>query len=332
MSTPTGRILVAEDSLVVRAVVCDQLEEEGYEVVQAVDGESALALCAKVRPDAILLDIEMPGLDGHQVLARLKADGELSDIPVVFLTGRTGTDDMVAGLRAGAHDYLKKPFEPAELIARIGGAVRIKRLQDELRIRNDELDRLSRIDGLTGVYNRRHIDEQMAKEINVARRHMQPLAILMLDIDHFKQVNDLEGHPTGDRVLQEFADRLHAVMRVGDVIGRWGGEEFIIIAPQTDIDGALSLGERVRAAVAERPIEVGDRGISITVSIGCAVGLDAPAELVERADTALYRSKTEGRNRVTAAPAPANEVARQVAVDAGSVHDPGPIARVHRRG
>ena len=300
MSATAGKILVAEDSLVVRTVVCDQLQDEGYETVEAADGSAALIICAAERPDAILLDIEMPGLDGHQVLATLKADPELRDIPVVFLTGRTSTDDMVAGLRAGAHDYLKKPFEPAELIARVGGAVRVKRLQDELRIRNDQLDKLSRIDGLTGLYNRRHIDEQLQKGLNIARRHDQPLAVLMLDIDHFKLINDVEGHPAGDRVLQEFARRLEAATRVGDVVGRWGGEEFIVIAPQTDMDGALRLGERIRAAVADEGMETGDHRVSVTVSIGCVVGLDA-AELIDHADAALYRSKSEGRNRVTAA-------------------------------
>jgi two-component system, cell cycle response regulator len=299
-STTAGKILVAEDSLVIRTVVCDQLEDEGYEIVQAVDGETALRMCAEERPDAILLDIEMPGLDGHQVLARLKADIDLCNIPVVFLTGRTSTDEMVAGLRAGAHDYLKKPFEPAELIARVAGAVRIKRLQDELQIRNDQLDRLSRIDGLTGLFNRRHIDEQLQKELSTAVRFEQPLALLLLDIDHFKLVNDVEGHPAGDRVLQEFAARLLSAARVGDVVGRWGGEEFIVIAPQTDLDGAMRLGERIRASVADEPMDVGDRSISVTVSIGCVVGFDA-ADLVDRADVALYRSKRDGRNRVTAA-------------------------------
>ena len=294
-----GRILVADDSLVVRTVVCDQLEDEGYEVAQAVDGESALAQCAGFRPDAILLDIEMPGLDGHQVLARLKADHDFSDIPVVFLTGRTSTDDMVAGLRAGAHDYLKKPFEPAELLARVGGAVRIKRLQDELRVRNAQLDALSRIDGLTGIFNRRHLDEQLQKECNTGRRHTQPLAILMLDIDHFKLVNDSEGHPAGDRVLQEFALRLTASVRSGGVVGRWGGEEFLVIAPQTNLAEAGMLGERIRAAIADRAVNLGDHDIAVTVSIGCAVGHGAPTELVEQADAALYRSKAEGRNRVT---------------------------------
>lgn len=294
-----GKILVAEDSLVVRTVVCDQLEEEGYEIVEAVDGASALLMCAAERPDAILLDIEMPGLDGNQVLARLKADVDLCNIPVVFLTGRTSTDDMVAGLRAGAHDYLKKPFDPAELIARVAGAVRIKRLQDELQVRNDQLDKLSRIDPLTGLFNRRHIDEQLRKELSTAMRHQQEVGVLMLDIDHFKRVNDVEGHPAGDRVLQEFAARVLATVRVDDIVGRWGGEEFIVIAPQADMDGVLTLGERIRARVADEPIDLGDRTIAITVSIGCVIGRDSDG-LVDRADSALYRSKDEGRNRVTA--------------------------------
>ena len=298
-----GRILVVEDSLVVRAVVADQLEAEGYEVIEAVDGPAALIMASSARPDAVLLDIEMPGMDGHQVLVLLKADPAVADIPVVFLTGRSGTDDMVAGLRAGAHDYLKKPFEPAELLARIGGAVRIKRLQDELRVRNEELDRLSRIDGLTALYNRRHVNEQLDREIKIAQRHRDPIAVLLADVDHFKLVNDHEGHPAGDRVLQEFAERMRSVTRVDDVVGRWGGEEFIIIAPRTDLDGALALGERVRSALAERPVDLGGRSIAVTVSIGIAVGPASAGELVAAADAALYRSKAEGRNRVTPAAA-----------------------------
>ena len=302
VTTSEGLILVAEDSLVVRAVLRDQLEEEGYEVVEAVDGPDALVQCANARPDAILLDIEMPGLDGHEVLVRLKGDADLRDIPVVFLTGRTSTHDMVAGLRAGAHDYLKKPFETAELIARIGGAVRIKRLQDQLRERNEQLDQLSRIDALTGCYNRRHIDEQLLHHGSFSIRYAQELSVLMFDIDHFKNVNDTQGHPAGDLVLKEFARRLSSVVRASDVVGRWGGEEFVIIAPHTDLNGATLLADRARVAVAAKPIDLGNAQLSITVSVGCASGIGQTSELMHSADTALYRSKTEGRNRVTAAP------------------------------
>ncbi len=300
----TGRILVAEDSLVVRAVVREQLEEHGFDVVEANDGESALVRAAADHPDAILLDIEMPVLDGYQVLARLKTDPLLADIPVVFLTGRTGTADMVEGLRAGAHDYLRKPFEPAELLARISGAVRIKRLQDELRARNAELDLLSRIDGLTGLYNRRHVDEQLSRQEGAALRHKEPWAILMLDVDHFKRVNDTYGHPGGDRVLVEVARRVRSVARIDDIVGRWGGEEFIVLAPHTDLPGAHALGERIRTIIADTQCDVGDQTTPVTISIGCAAGHTTARNLVALADDALYRAKADGRNRVSAAPTP----------------------------
>jgi diguanylate cyclase (GGDEF)-like protein len=302
---PSATILLAEDSLVIRAVVRSQLEDEGYQVVEAADGEGALAQCAAIRPDAVLLDIEMPGLDGHEVLARLKADPALADIPVVFLTGRTGTVDMVEGLRAGAHDYLRKPFEQSELLARVGGAVRVKRLQDQLRERNAELQALSRTDPLTGTYNRRHMDAELARLTSSARRHGQTHAVIMFDIDYFKQVNDAEGHPGGDVVLQEFARRVKATVRTEDVVGRWGGEEFLVILPLTDLEGAIRLAERVRAVVADLPIAVGDHDRIITVSAGCAAasGRDV-RNLVHRADAALYAAKAAGRNRVVGATDP----------------------------
>jgi diguanylate cyclase (GGDEF)-like protein len=166
-------------------------------------------------------------------------------------------------------------------------------------VRNEQLDQLSRSDGLTGLHNRRHLDQELVKEGNKARRHQQPLAVLMLDIDHFKHVNDQEGHPAGDRVLQEFATRLEATVRSGTIVGRWGGEEFLVIAPQTNAEDAATLGERIRKAIANHPVDLGDHSIPITVSVGGAVGVRPPVELVAQADAALYRSKDEGRNRVT---------------------------------
>jgi diguanylate cyclase (GGDEF)-like protein len=305
--TGPATILVAEDSLVIRAVVRGQLEDEGYLVVEASDGETALAQCAAVYPDAVLLDIEMPGLNGHEVLARLKADPALADIPVVFLTGRTGTVDMVQGLRAGAHDYLRKPFEQAELIARVGGAVRLRRLQDELRERNDVLDRLSRTDALTGTFNRRHLDAELVAVANAARRHDREFSLIMFDIDHFKRVNDAVGHPGGDVVLQDFCRRLKATVRAEDIVGRWGGEEFLVVLPRTDLSGAVRLAERVRIAASAEPVRLGDDDLSITVSAGCASARGSTTEdLVSRADAALYLAKASGRDRVVAAdPAPA---------------------------
>jgi two-component system cell cycle response regulator len=293
-------ILIADDSPVVRAVVRDGLEAEGHLVHEADDGVAAIAMCRDLRPDAVLLDIEMPGLDGREVLEQLKNDAELREIPVVFLTGRTGTDDLVAGLRAGAHDYLRKPFEPAELLARIGSAVRNKRLQDELRQRNEQLDRMARVDALTQLYNRRHLQEELHRLGAASRRDQWPLGVVLFDVDHFKQVNDTHGHHSGDLVLQHCARRLLAAARAGDVLGRWGGEEFLLVLPNTDLDEAALAAERMRASVAEAPITVEHTELVVTLSGGCASdALGNVDALVSRADEALYRSKSEGRNRIS---------------------------------
>jgi two-component system cell cycle response regulator len=298
-------ILVAEDSLVIRSVLRRYLEVEGYRVIDAADGQAAIDRCHEDPPDTVLLDIEMPGMNGHEVLAYLKADEELRDIPVVFLTGKTGTDDIVAGLRSGAHDYLKKPFETAELIARVGAAVRTKLLQDELRDQSAEFARMSRIDALTGLYNRRHLEERLREADSAGLRHGRDLSVVMVDIDHFKQVNDTQGHQGGDDVLREFTQRLQAQVRGEDVAGRWGGEEFLVILPETDIDGATTLAERIRASVASAPFTHGPHRFVVTISAGCAAGAAGDTdELVRRADVALYRAKAEGRNRVLAAPPP----------------------------
>jgi two-component system, cell cycle response regulator len=211
-------VLVAEDSLVIRAVLVEQLQSRGYRVIEAGDGEQALAACRREQPDVVLLDVEMPHLDGHGVLAQIKADPRLADIPVVFVTSRVTTEDVVDGLRLGAHDYLRKPFEPSELLARVHAAVRNKALQDELRLRNAELELASRTDALTGLRNRRHLEEQLQRLAATG----DPLSVLLCDIDRFKQVNDTRGHAAGDQVLRVVATRLGEVARPGDVPGRWG--------------------------------------------------------------------------------------------------------------
>jgi two-component system cell cycle response regulator len=295
-------VLIADDSLVVRAVVRGSLEDEGYRVIEAVDGIAALEYCRKDPPDVLLLDVEMPEFDGYQVLSALKGDADLKDIPVVFLTSRSRTADVVAGLRGGAHDYLKKPFEKIELIARVGSAVHVKKLQDQLRQRNAELDRMSRTDSLTGLYNRRHLDEELLRQQSHASRHDDPLCVLLLDIDHFKRVNDSYGHSAGDLVLRGFADRLRAELRAGDIGGRWGGEEFLIIMPRTDADGGFEVAERLRCATAAKPIAAGEVDIDVSVSGGCASSIGNSVDaLLHLADSCLYRAKTSGRNKIVTA-------------------------------
>jgi two-component system cell cycle response regulator len=294
-------VLITDDSLVVRAVVRAHLETAGHQVLEAEDGEQALEMCRTHAPDVILLDIEMPGLDGYQVLAALKADDRLKDVPVVFLTDRTSMQDVLAGLRGGAHDYLKKPFEPAELVARVAAALHVKRLQDQLREHNAALERLSRTDALTGLFNRRHLEEELAHAFTGALRHHDPLAVLLLDIDHFKSVNDTYGHPAGDAVLCVFAQRLCDQLRAGDIAGRWGGEEFLVILPRTDLAGAMRVAERVRRATEAAPVTTNGSSIGLTVSGGCALGPGTSVDALMRAvDAQLYAAKAAGRNRVSA--------------------------------
>jgi diguanylate cyclase (GGDEF)-like protein len=303
----SGTVLIADDSLVVRAVVRTGLEDEGYRVIEAVDGLTALEECRQEPPDVILLDIEMPGLDGYQVLSELKRDPGLENIPVVFLTSRSGTEDVVAGLRGGAHDYLKKPFEPVELLARVGSAIHVKKLQDQLQQRNAELDRTSRTDQLTGLFNRRHLDEELKRRNKDSLRHDDPVCLLLLDIDHFKHVNDTYGHPVGDLVLREFAQRMSLGVRAGDVAGRWGGEEFLVILARTDLAGAQEVAERIRSATAATPMTAAGQDIGVTVSGGCAMGPgDSAGDVVRLADQCLYKAKHSGRNRIVADTLPAN--------------------------
>lgn len=297
-------ILVGDNSQVVREVLRWHLESHGYEVLEAGDGAESVALAEQMKPAAILLSVELPVLDGYEALTRLKADPELRDTPVVFITAHAETEDVVEGLRLGAHDYLRKPFEPAEVIARVSAAVRVKELQDVLRARNAELDHIARSDPLTGLANRRHLDEQLAVHAASAARHHHELSVAVVDIDNFKSVNDTYGHSTGDTVLREVARRLAGSARVEDVVGRWGGEEFLVILPHCSVDDAAIVSERIRQAVGATPIQAEDSiSIQVTISVGCAGGtLD---RVIERADAALYAAKKGGRNRTVVLESPA---------------------------
>ena len=287
-------VLVADDNADLRALVRLHLEAGGWVVRQAVDGVDALASCRWSPPDLVVLDVQMPRLDGWEVLARLKVDPGVGHVPVIMLTSRCATSDLVDGLRQGAHDYLAKPFAPAELCARADAALRVKRLTDELRRQNVELSRIGRTDWLTGLPNRMHVEERMAELASAARRHVQDLALIMLDIDRFKQVNDELGHPAGDAVLREVAARLRSAVRAEDMVGRWGGDEFVVVLPGTDLQRSRAVAVRLRAAVARAPIDVGaGRLCRVGASAGSATGNHVEA-LVAAADKALYAAKRSG--------------------------------------
>ena len=306
---PAPTVLVADDSATVRAVVSVELEAAGYQVVEAVDGLQAVELCRTKDVDVVLLDVEMPGLDGWGTVERLKQDALTADVPVVFLTGRSAAEDVVHALELGAHDFVVKPPRPAELRARVASALRVKELQDALRERAAELERIGRTDDLTGLHNRRYGDEQLRAALSWARRHDEPMAVLLVDVDRFKQVNDRLGHQGGDAVLSAVAERLRANARAEDVVARWGGEEFLVVSRLADLTHATLLAERIRSAVADRPVTVHGAQLTVTASVGGTAGVvDAgtTAEaLLAAADRNLYRAKDEGRDRVVVSAVPA---------------------------
>jgi diguanylate cyclase (GGDEF)-like protein len=302
-----AKVLVVDDSLTVRGAIRIYLEPEGYHVREAADGEAGIAACLADPPDVVLLDVEMPGPSGHDVLQRLKAEVTLRDIPVVFLTGHSGMEEVLRGLQGGGHDYVSKPFIESELKARVAAALRVKKLQDQLVQRTEELYTTSRTDVLTGLYNRRHLEEQLRIGIATAVRRDEPIGVLLLDVDHFKVVNDTYGHLAGDEVLVELARRIQAELRAGDIAGRWGGEEFLVLLPNTGLAGTVETGERIRAIVEAEQFGAGEEYISVTISGGGASDIDVDEEaLVHRADNGLYEAKDRGRNCVvvTAAAGP----------------------------
>ncbi len=298
-----GRILVVDDNQDNVEIIATRLRFRGYDVDEAADGSQALSTVHERPPDLILLDVMLPDIDGYEISRRIKGDETLPFIPIILVTARDSTQDKVAGLDAGADDYLTKPINFPELEARVRSMLRIKRLQDELEEKNRELERLSISDGLTGLYNHRHIHGLLHEEFERAKRSGDPLTITMIDFDHFKRVNDTFGHLAGDRVLVQLSDLLRANTREVDRIGRYGGEEFLVILPSTSLEEGMVFVERLRQEVARHGFQVGrPEPVTMTVSAGVATFPHAlvPGQesLLRMADEALYAAKAAGRNRV----------------------------------
>lgn len=301
---------MAEDSALLRRMLGDVLRDHGWTVLEAGDGETALRMAQAEIPSVLLMAREMEGLDGMTVLDALRADTRTADMPIVFVTGHTDARDLAEGLERGAHDYVRKPVDPVELVARIRTALRLRALHDELARRNAELEQLARTDVLTGLANRRHADDVLRATIASSRRHNRAMSAVLVDIDRFKSVNDGHGHAAGDAVLREVAVRLTAGLREEDVAARWGGEEFLLLLP--DSPDATVVCERLRRSIAERPVNVhGLLELRVSASFGWApwTGEETGEALVGRADVALYAAKAEGRNRVVGAAEPLREAA-----------------------
>lgn len=300
------KALIADDDLALRFIMQKMLEGWGFEPVIASDGEAALRIMEESEepPRLLLLDWEMPKINGLDLCKRLRAV-DTSDPPyIILVTGHAEAEYIQTALDAGANDFVSKPTNSGVLRARIGVGLRTLELQRRLNIANHMLAYRADHDELTGLRNRGAVVERLESELARAQRTNASLAIAILDIDFFKQVNDTFGHPIGDRVLREFADRLRDTFRPYDIVGRYGGEEFIAICP-VEQEKSFELFERFRAVVEETPFLADDLAINVTVSIGVrtlmgneAKGSQPILALLADADAALYRAKHSGRNSV----------------------------------
>ena len=302
----TYPILIVEDSPTSREFLKMSLSRAGYTVTAAENGFAALSLMQRIYFPIVITDLMMPGMGGLELCRTIRNRVFNSYIYFIILTSKDSKEDIVAGLEAGADDYLTKPFHPAELIARLRTARRILELESSLKERIEEIRLLSVTDQLTRVYNIGYLNNQLMHEMKRSQRYHHSLSVIMCDIDNFKQVNDTYGHTSGDLVLKRFAQCLKESLRDGiDWVVRYGGEEFLIIMPQTNLQGAAVAAERLRQRVAELVFLVKEQEIRITASFGIS-GFDSsgvlcetsPILLIEEADRCLYKAKREGKNRV----------------------------------
>jgi two-component system, cell cycle response regulator len=320
-----GAVLIVEDDNVNRTLLTRQVEQMGRRAIVADPGPPDLDILRSEKVDLVLLNVVSPETDGCEVLARIKASGELRHIPVIVVSGLGEAETAARCIEVGAEDYLIKPINPLLLRARITASLEKKRLRDQeadrlrqlldlqrdLDRRNRELEELNRrlaeaarTDPLTGLPNRRWALEELQRVWQAATRYDRPMACLLVDVVHFKRVNDSFGHDTGDEVLKGVAGRLRSAARQHEAVCRLGGEEFLVVCDTIDRAGAAACAERLRNAVADRPVTYQGREVAVTVSIGAAVrdaSMENPEQLLKVADQAVYAAKQSGRNRVVVA-------------------------------
>ena len=296
-------VLIVDDSKTNIAVLAEVLRQD-YTVRAATGGEKALEIAfSDNSPDLILLDVMMPGMDGYEVCARLKSDPRTKNIPVIFITGKESEEDEIKGFELGASDYITKPFNPVVVKARVN-------TQAELKRNRDFMERISYLDGLTGIANRRKFNEFLDLSWNFAKRQSLPIALIMMDIDFFKAYNDTCGHLEGDACLIQIAQALaNTAVRRTDLVARYGGEEFACVLPGTSLENAVFVAEKLRQSVLSLkvPHHHFAAGSVVTISLGVAAMVpDKNAsfnQLIHTADVALYQAKESGRNKICAAPA-----------------------------
>jgi diguanylate cyclase (GGDEF)-like protein len=313
-STEEQGIVIVDDTPDNLRLLVEILKERGYKVRPAPSGARALATVRKEPPDLILLDIMMPDIDGYEVCKRLKADELTRDIPIVFLSALNEVFDKVKAFKAGGVDYISKPFQTEEVLVRVNTHLMLRAQQKTLSLQNEilkkknalitkqskKLELLATRDSLTELSNRRDFLEKAEQEKTRFKRTNRRFTLIMLDIDHFKNVNDTYGHECGDKVLVGVARILEKTLRAQDILARWGGEEFICLLPETKVDGAKHVAEKIRTTVETLRQDCNDISISVTVTLGICEykGLSSIKECIRRADAALYKGKKQGRNQV----------------------------------
>jgi diguanylate cyclase (GGDEF)-like protein len=300
---PLPRVLVVEDNDLERMLIRQRLRSDPIELFEAATGAAAIELARSVAPDLILLDLDLPDVSGFDVIHQLKEDPATRSIPVIFVSAYGSTESKVRALDLGAIDFVTKPFDPAELRARLRVAFRLK-------FQQDLLEKQAHLDSLTGLANRLAMRERLDAEWSACRRRGTPLSLLIADVDHFKRINDRYGHAAGDEALRRVAEALRAVARASDLVARFGGEEFVLIAPDCDLAGALGLAERAREQVEGLRLMFDATAHALTASVGAATSPaelpveasapETPDDLLNRADRALYEAKSSGRNAVWA--------------------------------
>ncbi len=302
MSERANTILVIDDNKVIRQLATTLLAKKNYTVITAENGSQGIEMALSHNPHIILLDVVMADLDGYEVCKRLKSDSRTQDIPVIMVTGKTESIDKIRGFELGAADYVTKPFDHGELQARVATQLKMKHLWDELQEKNRQLQENVRRDGLTNLYNNKHFHDCIVEEFNRAVRYKLSLSCAILDLDHFKQVNDTYGHLAGDDVLKMVAQLLLKSIRDVDFAARYGGEEFALLFPHTDLQKAHIVCERIRARISAEIFSWDGIEIKITASLGISGIPDdnprTPQELIKAADRWLYTAKAEGRNMV----------------------------------
>lgn len=297
------KILIADDSIVSRHLLEATLRKWGYEVTVACDGAEALQILEREdAPALIILDWMMPGMTGLEVCQRIRQRGSEPYIYILLLTSKSQKEDLIEGMDAGADDYITKPFDQNELQVRLRAGTRLVDLQAQLLSAREALREQATRDSLTHLWNRSSIIEALTRELARSERELSPVGVVIVDLDHFKHINDNHGHPAGDAVLREAARRMQSSVRQYDSIGRYGGEEFLILLPRCGEAESYSQAERLRKQLAQTEICFNDTSLRITASFGVTAAIPGQpwtAEgLIRKADEALYVAKNSGRNRV----------------------------------